>query len=42
MFSVFLGVFSIPNIATKIRKASKTKGLLYIQVKITALVSYHK
>lgn len=28
MFSLFLGVFSIPCIATKIKKASKAKGIL--------------
>lgn len=32
MFPLFLGVYSIPCIATKIRKASKAKGLLYIRV----------
>lgn len=33
MFPLFVGVFSIPCIAIKIKKATKAKGILYIPVK---------
>lgn len=33
MIPLFLGVFSIPCIAIKIKKARKAKGVLYIPVK---------
>lgn len=42
MFPLFLGVFSIPCIAIKIKKATKAKVYCIFLLNTIALVSYHK